>query len=278
MVVNFLLRRRERMAVKAYKNLEFLNSPDARVVRIVSEFLEPQTRFRKQQITDTIVFFGSARFTDRKTALKMYNDVKKLNPQNEKNFVQKLRKAQIAVEMSKYYEDAVTLSKMLTEWSSSLPTNGRRFVVVTGGGPGIMEAANRGARLGKGKSIGLNISIPMEQFVNKYVTKELSMEFHYFFMRKFWFVYLAKALIVFPGGFGTMDELMEVLTLIQTGKLNKKLAVIIYGSSYWRKVLNFDVLIEHGCIDKTDLGMFKFCDTPRKAFEELKSFLTKNYL
>lgn len=266
------------MAVKAYKNLEFLNSPDARVVRIVSEFLEPQTRFRKQQITDTIVFFGSARFTDRKTALKMYNDVKKLNPKNEKNFVQKLRKAQIAVEMSKYYEDAVTLSKMLTEWSSSLPTNGRRFVVVTGGGPGIMEAANRGARLGKGKSIGLNISIPMEQFVNKYVTKELSMEFHYFFMRKFWFVYLAKALIVFPGGFGTMDELMEVLTLIQTGKLNKKLAVIIYGSSYWRKVLNFDVLIEHGCIDKTDLGMFKFCDTPRKAFEELKSFLTKNYL
>ncbi|MFN4112217.1 MAG: LOG family protein, partial [Ignavibacteria bacterium] len=240
------------MPVKAYKNLEFLNSPDARVIRIISEFLEPQSRFNKLNIKDTIVFFGSSRIVDKKTAQKMYNEVKKLDPKKVKDFPERLRKAQIALYMSNYYEDAVQLSKMLTEWSQSLPSEGRRFVVCTGGGPGIMEAANKGARLGKGKTIGLNISIPTEQFVNKYVNEELSFEFHYFFMRKFWLVYLAKALVIFPGGFGTLDELMEVLTLIQTGKLSKKIAVIIYGSSYWKKVLNFDVMVEHGCIDKRD--------------------------
>lgn len=266
------------MANKAYKNLDFLNSPDARIIRILSEFLEPQARFRKDKLTDTIVFFGSARFTDKKTATKMYNDVRKLDPKIEKNFVEKLRAAQVALEMSKYYEDAVSLAKMLTEWSLSLPTNGRRFVVCTGGGPGVMEAANKGAKLAKGKSMGLNISIPMEQFVNKYVSSELSFEFHYFFMRKFWLVYLAKALIIFPGGFGTFDELMEVLTLLQTGKLNKKMSVIIYGSNYWKKAINFQLLIDHGVIDKKDMNFFKFCDTPKDAFEELKSFLTNNYL
>lgn len=208
----------------------------------------------------------------------MYSEVKKLDPKKVKDFPERLRKAQIALDMSKYYEDAVQLSKMLTEWSQSLPSEGRRFVVCTGGGPGIMEAANKGARLGKGKTIGLNISIPTEQFVNKYVNEELSFEFHYFFMRKFWLVYLAKALVIFPGGFGTLDELMEVLTLIQTGKLSKKIAVIIYGSSYWKKVLNFDVMVEHGCIDKRDTQIFTFCDTPQQAFNELKNFLTKNYL
>ncbi len=266
------------MPVKAYKNLEFLNSPDARVIRIISEFLEPQSRFNKLNIKDTIVFFGSSRIVDKKTAQKMYSEVKKLDPKKVKDFPERLRKAQIALDMSKYYEDAVQLSKMLTEWSQSLPSEGRRFVVCTGGGPGIMEAANKGARLGKGKTIGLNISIPTEQFVNKYVNEELSFEFHYFFMRKFWLVYLAKALVIFPGGFGTLDELMEVLTLIQTGKLSKKIAVIIYGSSYWKKVLNFDVMVEHGCIDKRDTQIFTFCDTPQQAFNELKNFLTKNYL
>jgi len=266
------------MPIKAYKNLEFLNSPDARIIRIISEFLEPQSRFNKLNIKDTIVFFGSARIKDRKTAQRMYNEVKKLDPQKVKDFPERLRKAQIALEMSKYYEDAVQLSKMLTEWSQSLPSEGRRFVICTGGGPGIMEAANKGARLGKGKTIGLNISIPSEQFVNKYVNEELSFEFHYFFMRKFWLVYLAKALVIFPGGFGTLDELMEVLTLVQTGKISKKIAVIIYGSSYWKKVLNFDVMIEHGCIDKKDTQIFTYCDTPEQAFNELKNFLTKNYL
>lgn len=266
------------MPVKAYKNLEFLNSPDARIIRILAEFLEPQSRFNKLNIKDTIVFFGSARIVDRKTAQKMYNEVNKLDPKKVKDFPDRLRRAQVALEMSKYYEDAVQLSKMLTEWSLSLPSEGRRFVVCTGGGPGIMEAANKGARLGKGKTIGLNISIPTEQFVNKYVNDELSFEFHYFFMRKFWLVYLAKALVIFPGGYGTLDELMEVLTLIQTGKIAKKMAVIIYGSSYWKKVINFDTMIEHGCIDKKDTQIFTYCDTPEQAFNELKNFLTKNYL
>jgi hypothetical protein len=266
------------MPYKAYKNPEFLDSPDARAIRILAEFLEPQSRFNKLKIKDTIVFFGSARFVDRKTAQKMYNEVKKLDPKKVKDFPERLRKSQIALEMSKYYEDAVQLSKMLTEWSLSLPSDGRRFVVCTGGGPGIMEAANKGAELAKGKSIGLNISIPTEQYVNRYVDEELSFEFHYFFMRKFWFVYLAKALVVFPGGFGTMDELMEVLTLTQTGKISKKMAVIIYGSDYWKKVINFDTMIEHGCIDKKDTKIFTYCDTPEHAFNELKNFLTKNYL
>ncbi len=266
------------MPTKAYKNLEFLNSPDARIIRIIAEFLEPQSRFNKLNIKDTIVFFGSSRIVERKVAQKMYNEVKKLDPKKIKDFPERLRKAQIALEMSKYYEDALQLSKMITEWSQSLPSEGRRFVICTGGGPGIMEAANRGARLGKGKTIGLNISIPTEQFVNKYVNEELSFEFHYFFMRKFWLVYLAKALVIFPGGYGTLDELMEVLTLIQTGKISKKMAVIIYGSSYWKKVLNFDTMIEHGCINKEDTKIFTYCDTPEQAFNELKSFLTKNYL
>ncbi len=266
------------MPTKAYKNIEFLNSPDARIIRIIAEFLEPQSRFRKLNIKDTIVFFGSARSLERKVALKAYNEIKKLDPKKVKNFPERLRKAQIALEMSKYYEDAIQLSKLLTEWSLSLPSEGRRFVICTGGGPGIMEAANRGAKLAKGKTIGLNISIPNEQFVNKYVDEELSFEFHYFFMRKFWLVYLAKALVIFPGGYGTLDELMEVLTLVQTGKLTKKIAVVIYGSAYWKKVLNFQAMIENGCIDKKDMEIFKYCDTPQEAFEYLRDFLTKNYL
>lgn len=266
------------MPLKAYKNPEFLNSPEARIVRIIAEFLEPQSRFKKLNIKDTIVFFGSSRFTDRKTAQKKLNEFKKTDPKRVKDFAEKLRKAQIAFEMSKYYEDAVQLSKMLTEWSLSLPSESRRFVICTGGGPGIMKAANKGAKLAKGKSIGLNISIPTEQFVNEYVSEELSFEFHYFFMRKFWLVYLAKALVIFPGGFGTMDELMEVLTLIQTGKLSKKMAVVIYGSSYWNKVINFNAMLEYGCIDKKDLGIFKVIDTPQEAFEYLKKFLVENYL
>lgn len=266
------------MPIKAYKNLDFLNSPDARIIRIIAEFLEPQSRFNKLNIKDTIVFFGSARIVDRKTAQKMYNEVKKLDPKKFPDFPEKLRKAQVALEMSKYYEDAFQLSKMLTEWSQTLPSDGRRFVICTGGGPGIMEAVNKGARVGKGKTIGLNISIPTEQFVNKYVNEELSFEFHYFFMRKFWLVYLAKALVIFPGGFGTLDELFEVLTLIQTGKISKKMVVVIYGTSYWKKVLNFDAMLEHGCIDKKDKNSFTFCDTPDEAFKVLKNFLTKNYL
>jgi uncharacterized protein (TIGR00730 family) len=263
---------------KAYKDLEFLNSPDARTIRMLAEFLEPQRRFRAANIKDTIVFFGSARIKPRKVTLK---ELKKVHSEVSravrptKAQLQSLRSAEIQVEMSRYYEDCVELSRMLTEWSKRF-TN--RFVVCSGGGPGIMEAANKGASLAGGKSIGLNISLPFEQFANPYITPSLSFEFHYFFMRKFWFAYLSKALVVFPGGFGTMDELLEVLTLLQTDKIKKKVAVIVYGSEYWNKILDFRELLNHGTITKRDLELFRFCDTPKEAFQHLKTFLMDTYV
>ena len=265
---------------KAYKDLEFLNSPDARLVRMLSEYLEPQRRFRRENVRDTIVFFGSARVQPRGKALGLLANVRRRmsgRKRPTKPMLLALRDAEIAVEMSRYYEDAVELSRLLTDWSKKLQ-NPRRFVVCSGGGPGIMEAANRGASLAGGKSIGLNISLPFEQASNKYVTPSLAFEFHYFFMRKLWFVYLAKALVIFPGGFGTFDELMEVVTLLQTHKLKKKVAVVIYGPEYWNKVLNFDEMIHHGVITKEDLNLFKFMDSPEEAFRYLKDFLLSNYL
>jgi hypothetical protein len=189
-----------------------------------------------------------------------------------------LKKAEAGVEMARYYEDAMKLSAMLTAWSIKLSNgNGQRFVVCSGGGPGIMQAANKGAIRAGGLSVGLNISLPHEQFPNQYITPDLNFEFHYFFMRKFWFAYLSKALVAFPGGFGTLDELMEVLTLIQTGKIKKKVTVLIYGSRYWEKVLNFDALVEAGAIDGSDLKLFSFADDPETAFKILTSELKKNY-
>lgn len=269
---------RPKPPVKAYKNLDFLNSPDGRSIRILSEFLEPKARFDKNNIVDTIVLFGSARFKSRKDATKDYNDIQKLDPKKVPNFAHKLRKAQMLVEMSKYYEDAVELSRRLTEWSMNLPTDKNRFIVCSGGGPGIMEAANKGAKLAGGFSIGLNISIPFEQFVNKYVTPELRFEFHYFFMRKFWFVYLAKSLVVFPGGFGTMDEFMEVITLLQTGKIKKQMKIIVYDEKYWKTIINFDALIEYGTINAEDMELLSFCNTPEEAFREITQHFEKNYL
>jgi uncharacterized protein (TIGR00730 family) len=261
--------------VKAYKNIDFLNSSDARTVRILSEYYEPKSRFAKNEIVDTIVFFGSARITSRKDALKLVQKAKKEKTGNgKKNF----EKAVKILEMSKYYEDAVELSKRLTEWSMSLDGNGKRFLICTGGGPGIMEAANRGAYIAGGNSVGLNISIPFEQYVNKYVDPKMAFEFHYFFMRKLWFVYLAKALIVFPGGFGTLDELMEVLTLVQTKKVTKKLKILIYDEAYWKEVINFDALIEHGTISKEDMKLFEFSNSVDDAFEKIKTHFEKHFL
>jgi uncharacterized protein (TIGR00730 family) len=264
--------------LKAYKNPDFLNSPDGRAIRILSEFFEPKSRFEKFNILDTIVMFGSARFKSKKDSLKEYNDIKKLDPKKVPDFPQKLRKAQKLVEMSRYYEDAVELSRRLTEWSINLPVEENRFIICSGGGPGIMEAANKGAKLAGGYSIGLNISIPFEQFVNKYVQPELAFEFHYFFMRKFWFVYLAKALVIFPGGFGTMDEFMEVITLLQTEKIKKNLLVVVYDEKYWKKIINFEGLIEFGTINHEDLELMNFCTSVDDAFNLIKNHFEKNYL
>ena len=265
---------------KAYKDMEFLNSPDARIVRMISEFLEPQRRFRQAAIKDTIVMFGSARILPRPQTLGKLREVEarlRRSPRPTKQLLMSLRNAEIQVQMSRYYEDAVELSRLLTSWSKKFSTP-RRFVVCTGGGPGIMEAANKGAALAKGESIGLNISLPFEQFANDYVTKDLNFDFHYFFMRKLWFVYLAKSLIIFPGGFGTLDELMEVLTLLQTKKVKKPVAVVMYGEEYWRKVIDFDELVAHGMISRDDLRLFRFMETPEEAFKYLKNFLTRTYL
>lgn len=264
--------------LRAYRNADFLNSPDARAIRIISEFLEPLRRFRNHGIRDTIVFFGSARIVPGRQAHSELRKVERRmkTPRGRAKASQELQKAKNLVEMSKYYEDALQLSALLTKWSKRLYQQ-HRFVVCSGGGPGIMEAANRGARLAKGKSIGLNISLPFEQSSNPYVSNEFNFEFHYFFMRKFWFVYLAKAFVMFPGGFGTLDEIMEVLTLLQTNKIKKKVTLVLYGREYWEKVINFDEMVRRGVIGAEDLRLFSYADSPKEAFEHLIKELKRNY-
>jgi len=235
---------------KAYRNLEFLNSPEARTIRILAEYNEPRARFEKYGVENSIVFFGSARSKELSEADKHNSDP-------------------YSLKMSEYYTQAVELSKKLTEWSLKADSGKQDFYICSGGGPGMMEAANKGATLAGGKSIGLNISIPMEQYPNQYITKELMFEFHYFFIRKFWFVYLAKALVIFPGGFGTLDELMEVLTLIQTEKLGKRLPIVLYGKEFWNDVLKFEALIKWGTISKDDLDLLHLSDDVDDAFKYL---------
>jgi uncharacterized protein (TIGR00730 family) len=268
---------KKRHAVKAYKNEKFLSSPAARTVRILSEFYEPEDRFKRNNVVDTIVFFGSARFVSEKEAKRNLNKVKR-EFANKRNYKQKLREAETLLKTSRYYEDAVELSRRLTEWSLKLSAKENRFIICSGGGPGIMEAASKGAKLAGGKSIGLNISIPFEQYVNQYVTPELSFEFHYFFMRKFWFAYLAKALVVFPGGFGTMDELMEILTLVQTGKIKKEMKIIIYDKAYWDEIFNFEGFLKYGTVSKKDFKLFDFVDSIDDAFNIITEHFTKYYL
>jgi uncharacterized protein (TIGR00730 family) len=266
-------------AEKAYRNIEFLNSPDARVIRLISEFLEPMRRLRKLGIRDTIVFFGSARVKPQSDAVRHLQALQRQSSKKAKNsrkLAQLIESARIDVSMSRYYEDAVRLSKMLTIWSKKFVQK-NRLVVCSGGGPGIMEAANRGAMLAKGKSIGMNISLPFEQYSNPYIPDELNFEFHYFFMRKLWFVYLSKALVMFPGGFGTFDELFEVLTLLQTRKLKKKVTVVLYGREYWKQMVNFENLVKLRLISPEDMGLFKFADTPQEAFDLLVRDLRRNY-
>src|SRR5579862_4411539 len=263
----------------AYQNEPFLSSPDGRILRILAEYQEPLSRFRREQIQDTVVFFGSARFqggdaAKSHLAIVQKNEEKISAPEHERS----LKRARAAVDMARYYEDARRLAHLLTEWSIQIPARRHRFVVTTGGGPGIMEAANLGAYEAGGKSIGLNINLPFEQNPNQYITPALNFQFHYFFMRKFWFAYLAKGLVIFPGGFGTMDELFEILTLAQTDKLAKKILVIIYGSEYWNKIINFQAFVDAGSVSPQDVELFKVVDDPNEAFEYLREGLTKYHL
>jgi uncharacterized protein (TIGR00730 family) len=276
----------------AYENADFLDSPDGRVIRIMSEYFEPQARFRRERIQDTVVFFGSARFRARDVASKELEllantgsaqaapdaeqPASPAEVETGETTELKLKRAAAAVEMAGYYEDARTLAHKMTDWSMNLPGRRHRFVITSGGGPGIMEAANRGAWEAGGKTIGLNIKLPFEQMPNPYITPDLNFEFHYFFMRKFWFAYMAKALVVFPGGFGTLDEMFELLTLAQTQKLAKKITVLIYGSSYWKSVLNLDILAEKGAIAMKDRDLFQYADTPEEAFKVLKQALSQD--
>ena len=260
---------RRRAQTKAYQDPGFLNSKDARALRILSEYIEPKSRFDHHKVDDTIVFMGSARIKSRDAAEEM---LRKAKDGTERE------RAQTALKMSAYYEAARELASRLTTWSKELDHVERRFVVCTGGGPGIMEAANRGAAEARGMNVGLTISIPTEEFDNPYVTRELSFHFHYFFMRKFWFAYLAKAVIVFPGGYGTLDELFELLTLVQTRKMRKPMPIVLFGTEYWREVIDFDALARHGTIDPEDVGLLHRTDSVDDAYDWIVAQLAEKAL
>ncbi len=257
---------------KAYSNEKFLNSHDARPIRVQCELIEPDIRLREQGIENTIVFFGSARSKSLSQAEEELNTFK--SELSDKNEVTEEEKAELVrkesiLKLSKYYDDAVELSEKLTEWSNQQTKPEDKYYVCSGGGPGMMEAANKGATKANGKSVALGISLPFEQGVNQFATPELSFEFHYFFMRKFYFLYHAKAVIVFPGGFGTMDELFETMTLIQTTKLDKKMPIILYGKEFWEGLINFDHFIEWGVISPKDVELFEIVDDVQDAFTQL---------
>jgi uncharacterized protein (TIGR00730 family) len=261
----------------------FLESTAARPIRILAEYLQPLVQLKKEGIADTIVMFGSARIESRESALarlgKLKNKAALARVKAERGeHRETLRDARSALEMSRYYEQARELSRRITEWTMTLGTRPRRFVICSGGGPGIMEAANRGAMEAGGKSIGLSIELPHEQFANPYISPELSLNFHYFFMRKLWFAQIAKALVVFPGGFGTMDELWEMMTLLQTGKLPKNNLIIIYGRKYWDEVLNLRAMMRWGMISHSEFKMLQFADTVDEAFDRIRSGLEKYHM
>ncbi len=250
---------------KAYSNQGFLNSRDGRALRILAEYLEPKSRFDRENVDDTIVFMGSARTLSREQAEA---NLKKVESEGGE-----LATAQMTLKMSAYYEAARSLAHRLTLWSKTLDSIEKRFVVCTGGGPGIMEAANRGAAEARGVNVGLTISLPNEQFDNAYITRGLSVHFHYFFMRKFWFYYLAKAVIVCPGGYGTLDELFELLTLVQTRKMTKPMPIVLFGTEYWREVINFDALVKHGMINAADVSLVHRTDSVDDAYDYIVKHL-----
>jgi len=255
---------------KAYQDSRFLQSKDARALRILAEYLEPLYRFQRHNVQDTIVFMGSARLLSEEAAKAALTEAKRAGQRTET--------AEMALRLSIYYETARELARRLTEWSKKLDREERRFVVCTGGGPGIMEAANRGASEAKGLNVGLTISIPDEEFDNPYISRELHFYFHYFFMRKFWFVYLAKAVVLFPGGYGTLDELFEILTLVQTRKTRKRMPIVLFGTKYWDEVINFDALVKYGTVSSGDLDLFHRTDSVEEAYEIITNGLTESAL
>jgi uncharacterized protein (TIGR00730 family) len=263
----------------AFRNPEFLESPPARPLRILGEYLDPLVRLRREGVGDTIVMFGFARVEPRNRALARLKRFERATQRKRTpEWRAEMRRARMALEMSRYYEEARELARRITAWSMTLGDRPRRFVICSGGGPGIMEAANRGAAEAGGKSIGLSIELPREQSPNPHISPELSFNFHYFFMRKLWFAQLAKALIVFPGGFGTMDELWEMLTLMQTGKLPQRNLILIYGRRYWDEVLNWRAMVRWGTINEKEYGLLVFADTVEEAFDRIRTGLVKYHM
>jgi len=256
---------------KAYKNLNFLQSADGRLIRVMCEFAEPEARFRRLGVRHTIVFYGSARLISTPDAIAQLENAKAHGDKAA------IHRAEVDIEMAQYYDDAQELARRMALWSMELPKR-KQFAITTGGGPGIMEAANRGAHLAGAPNVGLNISLPFEQDANPFQTPELAFEFHYFFVRKFWFMYLAKALVAFPGGFGTLDELFELLTLVQTKKTVKRVPIIIYGKEFWKNLINWEYLVDRQVISREDLDLFIFCDTVDEAFDHLTAELKRTYL
>jgi len=266
-----------------HENPAFMQSTPARPIRILAEYIHPLAQLKKQGIGDTIVMFGSARIDSHETAMASITRLKnektgKMSQDKLKKHHVALRDAKYILEMSRYYEECRQLSHRLTTWSLSIGPRPRRFVVCSGGGPGIMEAANRGAYEAGGKSIGLSIELPHEQFANPYISHELSFNFHYFFMRKLWFAQIAKALIVFPGGFGTMDELWEMMTLSQTGKMPKHTLILIYGRKYWNDILNLKAMVRWGTINQSEYEKLQFADSVDEAFEVIRAGLEKYHM
>ncbi len=261
----------------AYENKKFLNGPDGRILRILAEYQEPLSKFRRERIQDTIVFFGSARFHSREQTEQALRELRATGGDTPEA-QERMRRAESDLENARWYEDARQLSFKIAKWTQTISQPRHRFVVCTGGGPGIMEAANRGASEAGGKTIGLNINLPFEQIPNPYITPELNFEFHYFFMRKLWFAYLAKALVVFPGGFGTFDEMFELLTLAQTEKLAKHIGVVVYGKEYWDKIVNFQALVDAGTISAKDLDLIHWANTPDEAFKFLRADLEQHHI
>ena len=252
-----------------YYNRDFLGSPDGRPIRLLSEYFGPFQRFKRNNIQDTIVFFGSARLKSNEEAKSALSSAPKNISKKKKDLLMK------DLEMSHYFECARELSYKMTKWSKKLKYKKKRFIIASGGGGGIMEAANRGAKEAGGISMGLTISLPFEATSNEYLPKELDLKFHYFFMRKFWFIYLAKALVVWPGGFGTLDEVMELLTLIQTKKIKKRLPIVLYGTEFWNSVVNWDYLVDCGTISEEDLDLFIITDSVDESYDYIVKYINE---